>query len=135
MLAGNGPDAMVIAQEPPDWMYAQMHVDGENRPIAHIVAQIEDNAALGQGWDLLVYSVLFPPASPYPNGRYLWTWYAHKRGETGLHGRPVTFMESASNVAEGGTGLALADYFDYQARLPGSPDELFRLPDCCRGMR
>lgn len=79
-----------------------------------IHACIEDNAALCPKNKVAVIAVLFPPTTEYPQGRYLWTWYAPFPGSSGRHARPVTFMESASTIAEGGTNLALADYFDYR---------------------
>lgn len=115
-------DGVAIGQQPPNWMSA---CDGK-RPLAKIVASISGNPCLGH--DLIIYSVLFPPTTTYPQGRYLWTWYS-KDDPSGSRGRPVTFMESASDVAEGGTGLALADYFDY--RMFVAPDWAFDLPKCC----
>jgi hypothetical protein len=104
-----------------------------SEPEAHgaIHACIEDNPVLGPGNEIVVISELFPPIPQYPQGRYLWTWYAPFPGSKGRRARPVTFMESASNIEEGGTDLALADYFDYREFSQQLPASCFTLPDCC----
>jgi hypothetical protein len=56
----------------------------------------------------------------------LWTWYSpNDDGSNGVNARPVVFMESASSISEGGTSLALADYYDYQEFADPIPPETF----------
>jgi hypothetical protein len=40
-------------------------------------------------------------------------------------------MESASNISEGGTSLALADYFSYQEFADWLPPACFEIPAAC----
>jgi len=62
----------------------------------------------------------------------LWTWYSPlDDGSQGVHARPVTFMESASSISEGGTSLALADYYDYQEFSDPIPSWVFNIPSVC----
>ena len=117
-------DSMPLGAEPPDWARIPA-VDGT------IHATIEDNPALSPGQDTAVISVLFPPTKEYPQGRYLWTWYSPNPGSDGTVARPVTFMESASTIAEGGTSLALADYFDYAISPTPFPADYFACPPIC----
>jgi hypothetical protein len=56
--------------------------------------------------------------------RVFWTWYT-------LQGRPMTFMETSSPAGEG-TGLALADYYDWFPNLLFK-DSVFDLPNQCTG--
>jgi hypothetical protein len=127
-LHGNGSvtcESMPFGQEPPWWARIP-EVEG----LIH--ACVANNPALCPGQAVAIISVLFPPTGEYPQGRYLWTWYSPFAGSRGSHARPVTFMESASTITEGGTSLALADYFDY-SELP-SPIEptCFAIPDVCK---
>jgi len=117
---------MGLGQQPPGWASIPA-VDGE------IHATISNNKALCPNENINIVSVLFPPTKEYPLGRYLWTWYSPFPGSDGSHARPVTFMESASTIAEGGTSLALADYFEYQENPPNQwfPPEYFTLPTAC----
>ena len=115
-----------LGEEPPNWASIPA-VEGS------IHATIVDNPVLCPGQTVNIISVLFPPTDEYPQGRYLWTWYSPFPGSDGSHSRPVTFMESASNIAEGGTSLALADYFEYVESPEGDwfPPEYFDLPPIC----
>ncbi len=115
---------MPLGQEPPDWAYVP-EVDGT------IQACITNNPTLCPGQIVTVTSVLFPPSDEYPQGRYLWTWYALFPGSNGTHSRPITFMESASTIAEGGTSLALADYFDYRELSPEISPNCYVIPGAC----
>lgn len=117
-------DNIGLGQEPPDWARIPA-VDGT------IHASIHNNPALSPGQTTNIISVLFPPTKEYPQGRYLWTWYSPFPGSDGTRSRPVTFMESASTIAEGGTSLALADYYDYQESPVWFPPEFFDLPALC----
>jgi hypothetical protein len=56
--------------------------------------------------------------------RVFWTWYT-------FQGRPMTFMETSSPAGEG-TGLALADYYDWIPNL-SFPDSVFNPPNQCTG--
>jgi len=115
-----------LGEEPPNWA-AIPAVEGT------IQATVVNNPALCPNQTVTIISVLFPPSTQYPQGRYLWTWYSPFPGSDGSHSRPVTFMESASNIAEGGTSLALADYYDYLEMPAGDwfPPEFFDLPVLC----
>ncbi|WP_223488936.1 hypothetical protein [Pseudomonas sp. A-RE-19] len=113
-----------MGQEPPDWASIPA-VQGT------IHASVTDNAALSPGNQVNIISVLFPPSDEYEQGRYLWTWYSPFPGSDGSNSRPVTFMESASSIAEGGTSLALADYFDYTVSPNWYPPYLFDVPQKC----
>lgn len=116
--------SMPLGEESPNWAYVP-GVDGT------IQACITDNPTLCPGNTVTVISVLFPPSAEYPQGRYLWTWYSPFPGSDGTHSRPVTFMESASTIAEGGTSLALADYFDYQEFETEISPDCFQIPEPC----
>ena len=113
-----------FGQEPPDWARIPA-VKGTVR------ACIDDNPVLCPGHAVAVMSVLFPPTGEYPQGRYLWTWYSPFAGSNGSRARPITFMESASNIEEGGTSLALADYYDYREFSSPIPAKCFPIPDPC----
>ncbi|MBL6430546.1 MAG: hypothetical protein HPM95_02270 [Alphaproteobacteria bacterium] len=117
-------DNIGLGQQPPDWARIPA-VEGK------IHATVTDNSALSPGQATNIISVLFPPTREYPQGRYLWTWYSLLPGSDGTNARPVTFMESASNIAEGGTSLALADYYDYVRSRAGSGRVLRALPELC----
>ncbi len=119
-------DNIGLGEEPPNWASIPA-VEGK------IHATVVNNSALCPNETVNIISVLFPPTDEYPQGRYLWTWYSPFAGSDGSHSRPVTFMESASNIAEGGTSLALADYYDY-LEMPLNdwfPPEYFELPSIC----
>ena len=70
--------------------------------------------------------ILFCPIT-YPGDKtpkVFWTWY-------GVSGRPVVFMQSHSSTE--GTGLNLADYFDW---IPGKKAEdksIYKVPAVCEG--
>jgi hypothetical protein len=114
-----------LSQEASDWTYTA----GEQGTIHACIA---NNPELCPGNNLMVVSVLFPSTQEYPQGRYLWTWYSPFPDDpTGLHSRPVTFMESASTIAEGGTSLALADYFDYQEFSQQIAPSNFQISSSC----
>ena len=113
-----------LGQEPPTWA----RIPGVQ---GRIHAYISNNTALCPGQAVDIISVLFPPSKEYPQGRYLWTWYSPFLGSDGTHSRPVTFMESASTIAEGGTSLALADYFEYFESPTWFPPDFFQLPPIC----
>ncbi|MCA1244597.1 hypothetical protein LC092_19295 [Stappia stellulata] len=117
-------DNIGLGQQPPDWARIPA-VEGK------IHATVTDNSALSPGQATNIISVLFPPTREYPQGRYLWTWYSLLPGSDGTNARPVTFMESASNIAEGGTSLALADYYDYVESPSWFPAEYYALPELC----
>jgi hypothetical protein len=112
-------------QEPPDWVSIPA-VEGT------IQATIADNAVLCPGVTVAVYSVLFPPAKNYPQGTYLWTWYAPAPGGDGTQSRPVTFMQSQSGVGVG-TSLALADYYYYEEFGQPIDPSNFAVPAACSG--
>ena len=114
---------MPFGCEPPNWAY----MSGVNGTIH---ACISSNDELSPGYPMMLVSVLFPPTTEYPQGRYLWTWYS-PTSSSGLEARPVTFMESASNISEGGTSLALADYFSYQEFADWLPPACFEIPAAC----
>ena len=118
--------SMPFGEEPPWWARIPA-VEGE------IQACIGDNPALCPGNGIAVISVLFPPSDEYPQGRYLWTWYSPFPGSDGTHARPVTFMESASTIAEGGTSLALVDYFDYEELADPIDPSCYTIPAACLG--
>lgn len=115
---------MPIPEEPPWWARIP-EVDGK------VQACIENNPALCPRNNVALISVLFPPSDEYPQGRYLWTWYSPFPGSDGTRARPVTFMESASTIAEGGTSLALADYFDYREFSEQISPRCFEIPAPC----
>lgn len=117
-------ESMPLGAEPPNWASIP-GVDGQ------IHATISNNAALSPGQYTAVISVTFPPSKEYPQGRYLWTWYSAASSSEGTVTRPVTFMESASTIAEGGTSLALADYFDYAVSPIPFPPSFFTCPALC----
>jgi len=70
------------------------------------------------------------PDTPFTEGRYLWTWYSPFPGSDGTHSRPVTFMESASEIGKG-TSLALADYFYYEEFKEPIDPRYFEAPAVC----
>jgi hypothetical protein len=113
-----------LGEESPSWAYVP-GVEGT------VQATIMDNPTLCPNNIVTVISVLFPPSDEYPQGRYLWTWYSPFDGSDGTHSRPVTFMESASTIAEGGTSLALADYFDYQELTVEISPDCYQIPESC----
>jgi hypothetical protein len=113
-----------LGQQPPYWARIPA-IEG----LIH--ASVSDHKALCPGRNVNIISVLFPPISGYPQGRYLWTWYSAFPGSDGTASRPVWFGESASNIREGGTCLALADYFEYNIPQTWFSGELFKLPDMC----
>ena len=117
-------DNIHLGQEPPDWARIPA-------VLGTVHATVSNNKALCPGENVNIISVLFPPAKEYPQGRYLWTWYSPFPGSDGTQARPVTFMESASTIAEGGTSLALADYFQYVISPTWFPAEYFDLPAIC----
>jgi hypothetical protein len=130
-LVRGAPDPFVIScqnlglgAQPPDWARIPA-VEGA------IHATISNNPALCPGHQIADIAVLFPPTREYPQGRYLWTWYSPPPGSDGTQARPVTSMESASTIAEGGTSLALADYFDYAPSPSWFPPSYFDLPALC----
>jgi hypothetical protein len=118
------PEGMALGLQPPNWA---------SLPAAQgaVHACVEDNAALCPQNRIAVIAVLFPPTTEYPQGRYLWTWYSPFPGSKGRHARPVTFMESASSIAEGGTNLALADYYDYRELEGDISPSCLTLPGGC----
>ncbi len=119
-------ESMGLGEEPPNWA-------GIPAVQGTIHATVTNNPALCPGEVVTIISVLFPPTPEYPDGRFLWTWYSPFPGSNGTHSRPVTFMESASSIAEGGTSLALADYFTYaEFDTPIDPG-IFTLPSECSG--
>ena len=115
-----------LGEEPPNWASITA-ADGT------IHATVSSNPALCPNEQVDIISVIFPPTKEYPQGRYLWTWYSPFPGSDGSHSRPVTFMESASNIAEGGTSLALADYYAYAEQPIGTwfDPAYFQLPAIC----
>jgi hypothetical protein len=122
-------DGFYLGQEPPNW--ATPSVGG-----GQICGVIENNAALAPGNSVMIVLEPFPPVLPnYPTSTDLWTWYALQpgaSGPTGLHCRPVTFMQSASTIDQG-TSLALADYFDYREFKAPIDPSFFALPPSCSG--
>lgn len=113
---------IVLGQQPPNWAYL-----GEGI----IRASIVNNAQFCPGQTVTITSVIFPPSDKYKQGRFLWTWYSVFPNSDGTHGRPVTFMESASAIGVG-TSLALADYFDYQEFTTEIPPSCLQLPAICQ---
>lgn len=116
-----------FGQEAPDWV---------SIPGAHgtIRGTIVDNPDLCPGQTITIYSVNFPPAGcNYPEATYLWTWYAPQAGSNGTASRPVTFMQSQSQLSTG-TSLALADYYYYaDFAEPIDPASLTIAPYCLSG--
>ncbi len=94
-----------------------------------IRASIFDHKAFCPKQSVNIISVLFPPTSMYPQGRYLWTWYSAFPGSDGTASRPIWFGESASNISEDSTCLALADYSEYNVPQTWFPASLFEPPD------
>lgn len=117
-------DNIGIGQQPPDWARIA-EVQGK------IHAVVTNNRKLCPNEVVTIISVLFPPSQEYPQGRYLWTWYSPFSGSDGTHSRPVTFMESASQISVG-TSLALADYFGYQEFGAPIDPSVFALPSLCQ---
>ncbi len=121
-LTDNGVN---LGQEPPDWA----SIEG-GYPIQAIIS---NHPSLCPKQTITVLGVIFPPTNEYPQGRYLWTWYSpFSLSQDSSHCRPVTFMESASNIAEGGTSLALADYYNYAEFDTEINSDYFQLPDICQ---
>lgn len=120
-------DGMPLGEEPPWWASIPQEQ-------GTIHANIANNPVLCPGQRIAVISELFPVAPSYPQyplGRYLWTWYSPIGGSDGSYARPVTFMESASQLGVG-TSLALADYFDYEEFPPGTiQPACFTIPPAC----
>ena len=116
-----------FGQEPPSWV---------SIPMAQSTIQgtIVDNPDLCPGHTITIYSVMFPPSKPnYPEATYLWTWYAPEHGGDGTVSRPVTFMQSESQLSTG-TSLALADYYYYKVfSAPIDPGNLTIPPYCLSG--
>lgn len=95
-----------------------------------LAATIDAHPRLCPDVVVTIYSVLFPPNDKYPDGVYLWTWYAPDPGSDGSASRPVLFMQADSGVNEG-TSLALADYFFYRnLEAPIDPAN-FVVPGAC----
>lgn len=112
-----------FGQEPPWWL----SIGGVG---GTLVATITDHPVLAPGRVVTVYSVLFPPNDKYPDGVYLWTWYAPEPHGDGTASCPILFMQSDSGVGEG-TSLALADYF-YHANFAAPIDPAnFTVPTVC----
>jgi hypothetical protein len=125
LTAGGGN----LGLQAPDWVSSA----GEEGTIHACIAS---NPELCPDQNIMITSVLFPPAYGYTQGRYLWTWYSpFADGSQGRNSRPVTFMESASNIDEGGTDLALADYFDYQNFGQPLDPTTFKLPSVCNNVK
>lgn len=119
------PHGLVLGAEAPDWV----STPGEQ---GQIWGMVIDDPVVSPNNPVAIYSVLFPPSDQYPQGRFLWTWYSPMSdGSSGLHAQPVVFMESASNISEGGTSLALADYYDYQQFADPIPPGIFDIPPTC----
>lgn len=116
-------DGMALGQQPPNWV----SIPGVQGTIH---ATLANNPTLCPGNDVTIVSVLFPPSETYTEGRYLWTWYSPFPGSDGTHSRPVTFMESASEIGKG-TSLALADYFYYEEFKEPIDPRNFEAPAVC----
>ena len=116
-------EKMPLGAEPPNWT----SVPGVNGTIH---ANISSNKELSPNVPMMLVSVTFPPSPKYKQGRYLWTWYS-PLNSTGSEARPVTFMESASTIAEGGTSLALADYYSYKTVAEWFPATNYEVPSAC----
>lgn len=118
-----GGSQFPFPQEPPNWVSIPA-VEGT------IQATIVNDPVLCPNQTVTVYSVLFPPSLPnYPEGTYLWTWYA-VMGNNGVQSRPVTFMQSQSRVNKG-TSLALADYYYYDEFSQPIDRSNFTVPESC----
>ncbi len=115
-----------LGQQPPTWASIPA-VQGT------IHATLIDNPVLCPHETVNIISALFPPTAKYPQGRYLWTWYSLLADSDGSQSRPITFMESASEVSDEGTSLALADYFEWVRNPEGTwfDKEYFELPTMC----
>ncbi|HST36355.1 MAG TPA: hypothetical protein VLK25_06975 [Allosphingosinicella sp.] len=125
MSCAMDPGGLVMGAEAPDWI----STPGEE---GQIWALVNNDPVVSPNNPAAICSVLFPPSDKYPQGRFLWTWYSpFPDGSNGRHARPVTFMESASSIAEGGTSLALADYYDYQEFADPIPPAMFNIPSIC----
>ncbi len=111
-----------FGEERPGWVSTP---DAHGR--AH--ATISNNPALAPGQTLVVWSVLFPNATNYPQGTYLWTWYCPQTSD-GTLARPVTFMQSQSGVGVG-TSLALNDYFYWNTFSSPIDPANFDVPSIC----
>lgn len=125
MTCAMDPGGLVLGAEAPDWV----GTPGEE---GQIWAVVVNDPVVSPNNPAAIYSVLFPPSDQYPQGRFLWTWYSPlDDASQGVHARPVTFMESASSISEGGTSLALADYYDYQEFSDPIPSWAFNIPSVC----
>jgi hypothetical protein len=111
-----------FGQEPPNWV---------SIPQAQgtCEATIVDNPALSPNTVVTIYSVLFPPAAKYPQGTYLWAWYAPLSAD-GVSSRPVLFMQAQSALSAG-TSLALDDYFFYDTPWQPIDPANFEIPSVC----
>lgn len=119
-----GGSKFPFPQEPPDWVSTPA-VE------ATIQATITDNPVLAPKTTAVIFSVLFPPSPPnYPEATYLWTWYS-PQDNSGIHSRPITFMQSQSGVNVG-TSLALADYFYYEELHDPIDPSNFDVPSACK---
>ncbi len=103
--------------EPPDWV-----VLGDGK----IHGTLGSNPELGPDTNINIWGVMFPPAHNYPQGTYLWTWYAPLSPD-GVESRPVVFMQSASALGVG-TSLALADYFYFEPYSQPIDPAFFEIP-------
>jgi hypothetical protein len=101
------------------------------RPLVTAGRMFANHPVLCPNTTVTVFAVLFPPSGKYyPDSTYLWTWYA-PQDASGLTSRPVTFMQSQSQINKG-TSLALADYFYWNIfDQPISPAN-FTIPDACK---
>ena len=116
-------EGVALGQQLPNWV-STPGVEGTIR------ATLANHPTLCPDNTVTIVSVLFPPSETYTEGRYLWTWYSPFPGSDGTRSRPVTFMESASQIGKG-TSLALADYFYYEEfRQPIEP-HYFEAPAVC----
>jgi hypothetical protein len=116
-------ESLGLGQESPTWA-STPGVDGT------IQATVFNNPTLCPDEVVTIISIIFPASAEYPQGRYLWTWYSPFPDSNGTAARPVTFMESASQIGVG-TSLALADYFGYFPFNEPIPPDVFALPSVC----
>lgn len=116
-------DGVALGLQLPNWV-STPGVQGT------IHATLANHPTLCPDNNVTIVSVLFPPSETYTTGRYLWTWYSPFPGSDGTHSRPVTFMESASEIGAG-TSLALADYFYYEEFKEPIDPRNFTAPATC----
>ncbi|MDT7808421.1 MAG: hypothetical protein QOJ70_2234 [Acidobacteriota bacterium] len=129
----SGSAGFLFPEEGPTWVSTPTP-DG---PIGAIQACIFDNPVLCPGNTVMIVGVQFPPGVPippstttnYPDSTYLWTWYSPISPD-GTSSRPVTFMQSQSQLGEG-TSLALADYFYYEEFDSWLDPANFEIPPEC----